>query len=304
MKRTVYIIIVLLILIGSILSGCTGSNVTYIQENPNLLRPGLYARAFLEAWGQPDETMAYQDYQAQYHYSGASISGSSRQFSGFAISGSVTPTTVVWIYRNQKKALYFQEKTLLNQNPGPIEAVKLWRLVGWENLTGELTTKPKVTLPSSGTAVLLTEKKTIYSDNEIREWYNAATKREWKKISESEHTTYCYDKINISYPSQDVVRIYSITYYESKKAINDMINQYQQLGLSTKGYENLYGTISLQEVNCNNKMYLPILSMDYDKNRNWLHQSWNLSSNGWNKIPSTIPTLEKLYKVVCPGEKE
>jgi len=129
------------------LSGCTSSNVKYIQENPNFLKPGLYAKAFLEAWGQPDEVMAYQDYQAKYHYSGAAISGSRGNISGYAISGSVTPTTVVWIYRNQKKALYFQQKTLLNQNPGPIEAVVLWRLVGWENLISDLPTKPQVTAP-------------------------------------------------------------------------------------------------------------------------------------------------------------
>jgi|GEM_PF-2312730 len=303
MKRTVHIIIVLLILIGSIFLGCSGSHVKYIKENPDFLKPGLYSRAFLEAWGQPDKVMAYQDFRDKQYSSIGFISGSSQGFSGFSSGQSYTPTTVVWIYTNHKKVLFFQQGDVLNVQRHALSTL-VWKLVGWENLTGELTTKPKVTPPSSGTAVLLTEKKTIYSDNEIREWYNAVTNREWKKISESEHTTYCYDKINISYPSQDVVRIYTITYYESKKAINDMINQYQQLGLSTKGYENLYGTISLQEVNCNNKMYLPILSMDYDKNRNWLHQSWNLSSNGWNKIPSTIPTLEKLYKLVCPGEKE
>jgi hypothetical protein len=145
MKRTGYVLIVPLI--WGVLSGCTGSQVKYIQENPNFLKPGLYAKAFIETWGQPDEAMAYQDYQAKYHYSGAVISGSRGNLSGYAVSGSVTPTTVVWIYRNQKKALYFQQKTLLNQNPGPIEAVVLWRLVGWENLINDLTTKPQVTPP-------------------------------------------------------------------------------------------------------------------------------------------------------------
>lgn len=150
------------------------------------------------------------------------------------------------------------------------------------------------------TIELQPEKKSVYSEKEIKEWYKAIKKWEWKKISESEHTTYCYDKINISFPSKDVVRVYTILYYESKKAINDKINQYQQLGISTKGYENLYGTISLQEINCSNKMYLPIFLMDYDKNRNILNQFWDLSKDGWTKIPSTMQTLEELYKVVCP----
>ena len=156
-----------------------------------------------------------------------------------------------------------------------------------------------------GTVVLLTEKKktSIYSFEEIKEWHNKVKDREWKKISESEGITHCYDTRNISYPSKGIVRVYTITYYESKKAINDKINQYRQLGLSTKGYENLYGTLTLQEINCNNKTYLPIYFMDYDKNRNPLNQSYDLSSNGWSEISSTMPTLEKLYKVVCPGGK-
>ena len=154
-----------------------------------------------------------------------------------------------------------------------------------------------------GTAVLLTEKRGIYSDNEIKEWYRGVEEWKWRKISESEDITHCYDTRNISYPSKGIVRVYTII-YESKKAINDKINHYQQLGLSTKGYENLYGTVTLQEINCNNKMYLPIFFMDYDKNRNPLDQSYDLSSNGWSEISSTMAPLEKLYKVVCPGGKE
>jgi len=145
------------------------------------------------------------------------------------------------------------------------------------------------------------KKTSIYSFEEIKEWHNRVKDREWRKVSESEDTTHCYDTRNISYPSKDIIRVYTLATFESKKAINDKINHYRQLGLSTKGYENLYGTLTLQEINCNNKMYLPIYFMDYDKNRNSLNQFYDLSSNGWSEIPSTMLTLEKLYKVVCPG---
>jgi hypothetical protein len=150
-----------------------------------------------------------------------------------------------------------------------------------------------------------TEKKktSFYSFEEIKEWHNRVKDRGWRKISESEDITHCYDSRNISYPSKSIVRIFTLETFESKKAINDKINHFRQLGLSTKGYENLYGTLTLQEINCNNKMYLPIYFMDYDKNRNPLNQSYDLSSNGWSEISSTMPTLEKLYKVVCPGGK-
>jgi hypothetical protein len=148
------------------------------------------------------------------------------------------------------------------------------------------------------------KKTSIYSFEEIKEWHNRVKERGWSKISESEDITHCYDTRNISYPSKGIVRVYTLATFESKKAINDKINHYRQLGLSTKGYENLYGTVALQEINCNKKMYLPIYFMDYDKNRNPLNQSYDLSSNGWSEMSSTMPTLEKLYKVVCPGEKE
>jgi len=147
------------------------------------------------------------------------------------------------------------------------------------------------------------KKTSIYSFEEIKEWHNRVKDREWKKISESEGMTHCYDAKNISYPSKGIVRVYTLATYESRNSINDKINHYRQLGLSTKGYENLYGTLTLQEINCTNKVYLPIYFMDYDKNRSPLNQSYDLSSNGWSEIPSTMPTLEKLYKVVCPGTK-
>ncbi len=148
------------------------------------------------------------------------------------------------------------------------------------------------------------KKTSIYSFEEIKEWHNAVKDREWKKFSESEGITHCYDTRNISYLSNGIVRVYTLATYGSKKAIDDKINHYRQLGLSTKGYENLYGTLTLQEINCTNKMYLPIYFMDYDKTRNTLNQSYDLSSNGWSEISSTMPTLEKLYKIVCPGGKE
>ena len=147
------------------------------------------------------------------------------------------------------------------------------------------------------------KKTSIYSFEEIKEWHNKVKDRGWRKISESEDITYCYDSRNIIYPSKSIVRVFTLETFESKKAINDKINHYRQLGLSTKGYENLYGTLTLQEINCNSKMYLPIYFMDYDKTRNSLNQSHDLSSNGWSEISSTMPTLEKLYKVVCPGGK-
>ena len=145
MKRTVYILIVPLILIESIFLGCSGSHVKYIKENPDFLKPGLYARAFLEAWGQPDKVMAYQDFRDRQYRSVGYISGSSQGFSGFSSGQSYTPTTVVWIYRNHKKVLFFQQVSQLLGLAGKAEMV--WKLVGWENLSSNQTTEPQVNAP-------------------------------------------------------------------------------------------------------------------------------------------------------------
>jgi hypothetical protein len=131
-------VILIVPLILSVLSSCTGSHVKYIQENPNFLKPGLYAKAFSEAWGPPDEVLAYQDYRdKQFSYS-AVISDSGRSVWGYGSAQSYTPTTVVWIYRNQKKALFFQQVPLLNERRNPLSTM-VWKLVGWENLKLEKT---------------------------------------------------------------------------------------------------------------------------------------------------------------------
>ena len=145
MKRTVYVFIVPLILIGSIFLGCSGSHVKYIKENPDFLKPGLYARAFLEAWGQPDKVMAYQDFRDKQYSSIGFISGSSQGFSGFSSGQSYTPTTVVWIYRNERKVLFFQQVPQLLGLAGQAEMV--WKLVGWENLVSGQTTRPQESAP-------------------------------------------------------------------------------------------------------------------------------------------------------------
>jgi hypothetical protein len=154
MKRIVCIFIVPLILIESIFLGCSGSHVKYIKENPDFLKPGLYARAFLEAWGQPDKVMAYQDFRDKQYSSIGFISGSSQGVSGFYSGQSYTPTTIVWIYRNHNKVLFFQQVPQLLGLAGKAEMV--WKLVGWENLTSHQTTKPQVTPSSSGATTVVT----------------------------------------------------------------------------------------------------------------------------------------------------
>lgn len=128
MKRLLRVLALVIV----VLSACS-SHVKYLRENPERLTPGLKARAFLKAWGEPDETLDYYKFLNKY---GPRVSGQIDSDTG---AGSVreygdraqyTHETVVWIYKKQKKILFFDKGYLLYDYPGAIPAV--WRLVGWE----------------------------------------------------------------------------------------------------------------------------------------------------------------------------
>ena len=146
MKRTLCTFVGPLVLIGSIFLGCSSSQVEYIKKNPEFLKPNLWARSFVEAWGQPDEVMAYQDFRNKQYSSFGMIGGSSDRFSGFSSGQSYTPTTVVWIYRSHNKALFFEQGDWLNI-PRHALSTLVWKLVGWQNLTSDQATKPQESAP-------------------------------------------------------------------------------------------------------------------------------------------------------------
>lgn len=127
-------IILLLAMVLGLLIGC--SHTAYIREHPDLLKPGLHASAFLEVWGQPDETMSYLDYQnKQYQYS----SGGSWNDSGggyYSHGSTYTPQMIVWVYRKYGKVLFFSRNRLYS--PLSIDAIPIYsayELVGWRNFT-------------------------------------------------------------------------------------------------------------------------------------------------------------------------
>jgi hypothetical protein len=115
------------------LSACA-SHTHYIRNNPDLLKPGLRASAFLEAWGNPVEMLSFKDYQARrdfYSYVTGSSNSISGFVSGYGLEATYTPNRVVWIYKKQKKALFFQKEYLMYDL---FHAIPVWRLKGWENL--------------------------------------------------------------------------------------------------------------------------------------------------------------------------
>jgi len=117
-----------------VLSACS-SHVNYIGENSDRLTRGLKAKAFVKAWGEPDETLSYHDFLNKYgsRVSGQTDSqGGAGSISGYGDRAHYTYLTVAWIYKKQKKILFFEKGYLVRDAPGALQAV--WRLVGWENL--------------------------------------------------------------------------------------------------------------------------------------------------------------------------
>jgi hypothetical protein len=130
MKRLLLAFVLLIF----ILSACAG-HVNYIRENPDRLSPGLKAKAFLKAWGEPDEILSYHDFLNKYssRYSGKlDPHTGAGSVSGYGRRSNYTHKTVVWIYNKQKKILFFEKGYLVYDQPGALEAV--WRLVGWESI--------------------------------------------------------------------------------------------------------------------------------------------------------------------------
>jgi hypothetical protein len=104
------------------------------------LKYGTRASVIEKAWGKPDETMAYQDYRAKGYHSVAGIGGSwdsqSGSVRGFSVGETYTPTTIVWIYKEKGKVLFFEKRGLLDERR---TLIMLWKLVGWDNLKPEKT---------------------------------------------------------------------------------------------------------------------------------------------------------------------
>jgi hypothetical protein len=128
MKRLLLVFALLIF----VLSACS-SHINYIRNNPDRLSPGLKPKAFLKAWGEPDETLYYYEFLNKYssRFSGQIDPRTGEgSITGYGHRTDYTYSTVVWIYKKQKKILFFQKGYLVYDSPGALSVV--WRLVGWE----------------------------------------------------------------------------------------------------------------------------------------------------------------------------
>jgi len=140
-----------------IIIGCSSKSHVLLQDT-DYLKYGTRASVIEEAWGKPDETMAYQDYRAKGYYYQSGVGGSWGPYGGsvhgYGSGETYTPTTIVWVYKQKGKVLFFEKRGLLFDERRT--AIMAWKLVGWENLTLEQPTKPQVTPPSSGGTTVVT----------------------------------------------------------------------------------------------------------------------------------------------------
>jgi hypothetical protein len=90
-------------------------------------------RDFVKAWGEPDETLYYYDFLNKYSLL---FSGKIDPHTGavsvkrYGNRADYSHATVVWIYKKQKRILFFEKGYLVYDSPGALPVV--WRLVGWE----------------------------------------------------------------------------------------------------------------------------------------------------------------------------
>jgi hypothetical protein len=125
-------------LLSFVLSACS-SHINYVRNNPDSLSPGMKVRAIVKAWGEPDETFYYYDFLNKYstRYSGKIDPHTGvGSISGYGDRTDYSHSTVVWIYKKQKKILFFEKGYLVYDSPGALSVV--WRLVGWEHISESL----------------------------------------------------------------------------------------------------------------------------------------------------------------------
>lgn len=112
-----------------------------VLKDTDYLKHGTKASVIQKVWGEPDETMAFQDFQAKRHFYSSTVGGTWGPYGGsvygYGSGSTYVPTTIVWLYREKGKVLYFQKSYLFYDSPGAVPMV--WRLVGWENLKLEKT---------------------------------------------------------------------------------------------------------------------------------------------------------------------
>jgi hypothetical protein len=125
------------VLLAFVLAGCHRSGV--VLKDTDYLKYGTRASVIQKVWGPPDETMAYQDYRATGYYHFSSVGGSWNRYggsvSGYGYGTTYTPTTIVWIYKEKGKALFFQQRGVLDeQYRYSLLTIMSWKLVGWDNL--------------------------------------------------------------------------------------------------------------------------------------------------------------------------
>ena len=122
-----------LIVAVSLFSGCAS---TQSSSSTAVLKYGTRMSAIEKKWGQPVETMAYQDYRAKGYSSFSTVGGSwspqGGSVSGVASGETYTPTTIVWIYKDKGQALFFEKRGLLFDERRTL--IMVWRLVGWQKL--------------------------------------------------------------------------------------------------------------------------------------------------------------------------
>ncbi|TAN41074.1 MAG: hypothetical protein EPN22_16395 [Nitrospirae bacterium] len=123
----------------------------------------------------------------------------------------------------------------------------------------------------------------------------------WRPFGQSETNYWYYRTKDIEFKTDGVVRIWSKAAAKGKIGIDDKIKLLQKFGGNTKGYEQFSHSVSLFEINCNQRKSRVVSVTDYDKNGKSL-ESVTVPDFPWDSIgKGTI--MDNLSNIVCRPNK-
>jgi hypothetical protein len=131
--------------------------------------------------------------------------------------------------------------------------------------------------------------------------FSNAEGSDWKPyaISQSGNYRYFYDAGSTLYHSKDLVRFWSKVLYRTDEGKGKVMSFRKNMGLTTKGYQNIDYTLRYKEINCDKRTHRLLSTYDYDKGGNLLDSVTYSFEAAWKSI---VPdsAIEELFIIICP----
>jgi hypothetical protein len=118
---------------------------------------------------------------------------------------------------------------------------------------------------------------------------------EWEIYTKSILGIHYYDKENIKHMPNNIIRVWEKTIYSDagkEDSIKDLGDRFKDINY----------TVTLNQINCNEKMYRAVLVADYDSKGSAISSYDNPILKETIILPESV--IERLYKIVCKETKQ